>query len=363
MTMRDWNSSVRGGLQRDGAAPVLVVAPYVGEFGWELMNWQGRVRWEAQRGAWRRVLICAPSGRRELYDAGASACADDVQSTSMRLLPAETDDAPGEASEDHRIAADGRPMEPKCLEESARGRCVAACETAGEHEIADALRSSDSSRVRLLTPGFHGELWPATDRHQRFVSYRRPRAVALDVLLVPRTRSTATERNQPATWWDELADRLRERGLRVDRYAATLDEAIEQLSATRLAAGASTGGLHLASLCRCPHFVWGPGDERRWTRLRMTNQQRYETIWNPLGTPCRYEPCGWTPAIEAIERGIVRALEQIGLPRGAGARGSVSNSRWRAAWRVRRGLSRLMFAPVDSAVPWRLREFVRNSVV
>lgn len=345
------------------ARPALVVAPYVGEFGWELMTWQGRVRWEVLRGRWQRVLICVPSGREALYDLNAATSTDGALVADVRFVPVETADAPGEASEDHRIAADGQPLNGERVAEYVRARCVAACESVGEHEIAYALRIGDSTRVHFMTPGYQGELWPTTDRHQRFVSYRRSRAVTLDVLLVPRTRNTAKERNQPESWWTDLADRLRERGLRVDIYAPALDEAIEQLSATRLAAGASTGGLHLASLCRCPHFVWGPGDERRWTRLRMTNQQRYETIWNPLGTPCRYEPWGWAPSMEAAELGIVRTLEQIGLSLGAGAQRDATNSRWRAAWRVRRGLSRLMYAPADSAVPWRLREFVRNSVV
>lgn len=346
-----------------GSAPVLVVAPYIGEFGWELMNWQGRVRWEVSRGTWQRVLICVSRGRQALYEMSEASHDHGTAALNVRFVPVETADAPGEASEDHRISADGRPLDGNRLTDYVRSRCVAACETAAEQEIADALRKGESSRAHLLMPGFQGALWPATVRHQRFVSYRRPRAVTLDVLLVPRRRGTAVERNLPAAWWEDLAGRLRGRGLRVGSYASTLDEAIEQLSASRLAAGASTGGLHLASLCACPHFVWGTGDERRWTGLRMTNQQRYETLWNPLGTPCRYEPWGWAPAIDAVERGIVRALEQIGLSRDAGARRDATYSRWRAAWRVRRGLSRLMDMPADSVVPWRLREFVRNNVV
>lgn len=346
-----------------GSAPVLVVAPYIGEFGWELMNWQGRVRWEAARGKWQRVLICVSRGRQALYEMSEAPHTHGSAAPDVRFVPVETTDVPGEASEDYRISADGRPLDGNRLTDYVRARCVAACETVAEHELADALRTGDSSRAHLLTPGYQGELWPATDRHQRFVSYRRSRDLTLDVLLVPRRRGTAVERNLPADWWEDLAGRLRRRGLRIGSYASTLDDAMEQLSAARLAAGASTGGLHLASLCACPHFVWGPGDERRWTRLRMTNQQRYETLWNPLGTPCRYEPWGWAPAIEAVERGIVRALEQIGLSRGASARRDATSSRWRAAWRVRRSLSRLMYAPTDSAVPWRLREFVRNSVV
>lgn len=354
-------SIIRSGHGRAG--PALVVAPYIGEFGWELMNWQGRVRWEVSRGRWQRVLICTSRGRQALYEMDEHSCTHVLAAADACFVPVETTNAPGEASEDYRISEDGRPLANDCLTDYVRARCVAACETIAENEIADALRRGDSSRAQWLMPGFQGELWPTTDRHQRFVSYRRARDLTLDVLLVPRTRGTAVERNLPTDWWEDLAGRLRRRGLRVGSYASSLDEAMEQLSTTRLAAGASTGGLHLASLCQCPHFVWGPGEERRWTRLRMTNQQRYETLWNPLGTPCRYEPWGWVPAMEDAERGIVLALEEIGLAWGAGARGGVAGSRWRAAWRVRRGLSRLMYAPTDSVVPWRLREFVRNNVV
>ncbi len=354
-------SSIRSG--RGPAGPALVVAPYIGEFGWELMNWQGRVRWEVSRRRWQRVLMCTSRGQQALYEIGEPSCTHVSAAADVRFVPVETTDAPGEASEDHRISEDGRPLANDRLTDYVRARCVAACESIAESEIADALRRGDSTFAQWLMPGFQGELWPTTIRHQRFVSYRRARDLTLDVLLVPRTRGTAAERNLPVNWWEDLAERLRRRGLRVGSYTPSLDEALEQLSTTRLAAGASTGGLHLASLCQCPHFVWGPGDERRWTRLRMTNQQRYETLWNPMGTPCRYEPWGWAPAIEDAERGIVLALKEIGLVHDASARRDGSNSRWRAAWRVRRGLSRLMYAPTDSAVPWRLREFVRNNVI
>jgi hypothetical protein len=203
-------------------------------------------------------------------------------------------------------------------------------------------------------------MW-ATDRaHQLFSELRQSSRIETDILLIPRERSSAVERNQPAGWWEELAERMRRAGLIVELYSAPLNHAIQQLSRARLAVGASTGGLHLASLCRCPHLVWGSGADHCWTALRISNRQRYETIWNPFGTPCIYEECGWQPAAEYVFRKALDALESIGLPRGEAPRA------WslKPKWRIKRQLARLLDDRRGLLPwPWTFRQFVRNHVV
>lgn len=320
----------------------LVVAPYLGEFGWELMNWQGRIRRMVRGSDYDRVVICARPDRRVLY-------ADCDTEGQVLFCPIGGMELPGQANEDHRISADGAPIPPDELSECASVVAARACADARvDFEAAD-----------FFTPDYRGGLWSTREPQQCFVSLRRPGRIETDVILVARDRGIATERNQPETWWKELARRLERRGLRVECYQTPLDRAIRQLSTARLAAGASTGGLHLASLCGCPHYVWGSGAETRWTAMGITNRQRYETIWNPLGTPCRYDECGWQPTMEHVESGILGSLRDLALTR------AQSRTPWslRSGWRIRRQLARLLEAPSGSMWPWRVRQLVRNKLV
>lgn len=326
----------------DSVRRTLVISPYVGEFGWELMNWQGRARRLMADGRHERFIVCARPDRRALYSGSD-------RERPVLFCPIAGFELPGAANEDHRVDAEGRPIAAEILRDLVWNRVTDACRRAG-------IPLDDAE---ILTPDYRGGLWTTSDDQQLFGELRVACPLVTDVVLVPRERGFAGERNLPRSWWQDLAARLERRGLRVELYRMPLDEAIRQLSGARLAAGASTGGLHLASLCRCPHYVWGSGAECRWTRLGMTNRQRYETIWNPLGTPCRYDECGWQPALEHVERGILRSVDAIGLQKGS------RPTQWalRPGWRIRRGLSRLLEAPGDTVWPWRIRRLVREKLV
>ena len=321
----------------------LVAVPYLGEFGWELMNWQGRVRWLAVHGGYEQVIVCMSPDRQALY------AMPKIQDR-VAYCPASLLDLPGRANDDHRLDERGQPIGVEDLRTIAVSAARRAC----------AAAKLDVSDATFLTPDYRSGLWPTNNGHQIFAELHQRATIDIDVVLAPRQRSLAPERNQPAEWWEELAGRLRNRGLTVQIYAAWFTEAVRQLSRARLAAGASTGGLHLASLCRCPHYVWGSGPEARWTRLNITNRQRYETIWNPFGTPCRYDECGWRPTLEHVEAETLRFLESIGVNRGE------RRLAWsfKPQWRIKRRLARLLEpGPMRGIVPWRLRQLVQEKVV
>jgi hypothetical protein len=324
----------------------LIIPPYIGEFGWELMNWQGRVRREIARSPAERIVLGAPPDRHLLYANGCPAAHGDAR---LLFCPASIDDLPGAPNEDHRIRPDGSRFDPGELGEVVRLRTSDACRRYG----------IDVAGAEWLQPDYRGHVWAARSPAQQFQSLRRNERVSIDVVLVPRRRDVAAERNASDQWWAELARRLASIGLTVETFEGPLDRAIGLLSRARLAAGASTGGLHLACLCRCPHYVWGCGAERRWTGLGITNRQRYETLWNPLGTPCVYDECGWRPDMAHVIAGIRGALETIGLSAGA-----LRQHRWRARWHVRRQLTRCL-APARGrfAWPWRLQQLVRERLV
>ena len=220
--------------------------------------------------------------------------------------------------------------------------------------MSDVFRKVSSCEIESLYPPLDGRLWPTTDEWQIFSELRRPRPLATDIVLVDRQRSSAPERNLSESWWSELHEALTRKGLRVERYVHDVGSAIEQLSGTRLAIGGSTGGLHLASLCRCPHYVWGCNSSQRWTALRMSNRQRYQTFWNPLGTPVIYDECGWTPSVSHVVGQTLSALARIGLSREARPATSVK-------WRVKRGLARIV--QNNRSWPWKVRRLVHEALV
>ena len=320
----------------------LLVAPYLGEFGWELMNWQGRIRWLAAHGGYERIVVCATPDKHLLYH-------DTEHDARVLFLPVPRLDLAGNANEDHRVDDELRPLDVSVLMDMARQIVEQAADHAG----------IDFSEAQIVTPDYRGSLWPTTSGHQMFRSLRMSSpSIDCDVLLIPRGRSASSERNQSPAWWDELANLLESRGLKVGRYKACVDEDVRQISSARLAAGASTGGLHLASLCGCPHLVWGSDESQRWTKLGMSNRQRYETFWNPLGTACRYESCGWNPTPSHAAERICLALDEIGL------QGSPSSWAWslKPTWRIKRRLASLV-QPGRFSAPWRVRQLVMQKLV
>jgi len=321
----------------------LIVAPYVGEFGWELMNWQGRVRYLARRGGFEKIVVCARPDRRPLY-------VEPRTPGRIVFCPLPAVELPGRANDDHRVDDEGRALSPAKLRRVVEDMVSQAC-------VAVGICIDDSE---MLMPGYRSEIRPTTRAHQCITNLRLPCDLATDVVLIPRLRGLASERNRPESWWLKLGEQLRSRGLVVEAYEPRLDRAILQLSRARLAIGASTGGLHLASLCGCPHYVWGSGAECRWTSMQITNRQRYETVWNPLGTRCRYDECGWEPSMGHVVDQTRRALDEIGL-----ASGYRVNRRWiKPKWRVKRRLARVMeSSPQQSLWPWRLQELVRQRLV
>jgi len=319
-----------------------IIAPYIGEFGWEVMNWQARLRWMIRQRGDTEITIVAPPDRRSFFH--DLICNND----GVVFCPCRAPDMPGYASEDHRIDDSGKPIDRDELRQTliqfTRNACLQNGLPVDEAEI--------------LTPPLDGTLRPTRSACQAFVSLRRDVLVKFDVLLIPRSRALATERNQSAEWWDALAARLTDQGLHVSVMEPRLDRALEQLSSARLAVGASTGGLHLASLCGCPHYVWGPGDDQRWTAQRISNRQRYETVWNPLGTACRYDALGWRPEVTTVVAGVLMALKR--LP--ASDIVQTPTERWR--WRARRMLAKAIEpAPYATPLPWRVREYARMHLI
>lgn len=86
-----------------------------------------------------------------------------------------------------------------------------------------------------------------------------------------------------------------------DYRESSIGNVCHLLENANLCVGPSSGPMHLASLCSCPHLVWS--DKKRWNLgdRKGTNRERYETYWNPFNTPVTVvDSHGWNPPVELI---------------------------------------------------------------
>jgi len=288
MIFRDYLSWwLRPGFLRPGGRrrPTLFAGPWVGEFGWELMQWQGFVRQLSR--AYERVIVSCRKGNEALYQDFA---------TEFVLH-----DVRGEAN---------------C------GKLLSV-ENPEELQRVNALVPRDVDHLRPL--GHQ----PASRQEFRVFGQRRPE-LGSDVVIHPRQRGHGADRNWGAEQWERLLAKLGERGYQVaciglrrateelagtfrDLRDASLGETMDILASTRLALGPSSGPMHLASLCRTPHLVWT--DRERYAR-GLRNRDRYERAWNPHGTPVTViDDHGFEPPVERVLGEVDRLL---GQPAGAG---------------------------------------------
>jgi len=240
----------------------VLAGPFVGELGWELFCWQGRLRWMSRSGVPVYVL-CRP-GHEFLYRDFASFA-----------LPGGTQEGPYNRGIDvlpaNHLLVDYRP---------------------------------NWSDERLEKVGFNAQVFAEWPR----------RSSEFDVLIHARARADIRpECNWPAAKWDELAGRLGDLrigwiGTHAAAYAndrgqdwrgVGLDTTAEMIRAAKVVVGTSSGPMHLASLCRVPHVILS-GEE---------NRLRYERHWNPHHTRVEFVP-SWQPAVEDVERAVRSCLQE-----------------------------------------------------
>ncbi len=127
----------------------LIVVPYVGEFGWELMNWQGRVRHLARLDDFERVVVCAQPDRRPLY-------ADSRTPGRIVFCPLPAMELPGRANDDHRVDTEGHALSPAELKRAVQNLVSQACTTLG-------ISACESE---LFMPSYRSTIWPTTRNDQ-----------------------------------------------------------------------------------------------------------------------------------------------------------------------------------------------------
>jgi len=321
---------------------VLLTAPYVGEIGWELMSWQGRVRLAFHRGRFDRLVVLGAQGKSAFYD-----------DMPLDYVPVDLACVPGEACEDRRAVGPDRQLPTaEALHEIVRPAVDRKREQLGDQ----------ARHVEVFWPEYNGTIYSCDPRHQMFIPFHRPVACvppAPWVVLVQRSRGFGAV-NWPAEAWFELSERLADRGVHTSLYPNGSQAAIEAASHCDLAVGQSTGGLHLASLCGCPHVAWSVRGDYPHSRLQMTDRQRYQVFWNPLATPVLFHPVDAHPAPVQVENWVMTALARIGRRTGSPLRRFQFRQQWHVKdWIIRHVVECRSFRQW----PWPVQRFVRWELV
>ena len=146
------------------------------------------------------------------------------------------------------------------------------------------------------------------------------------VVLHARTRDHCRERNWRLAWWHMLARWLFGKGVErlvcigsptaaqvvegaCDMRAAGLQTQMDILASAWFAVGMSSGPMHLASLCGCPHVVWCGGAQGEWAATK----KRYEHTWNPFDTAVSANAYNsWQPEPGTVESWVSAFMEKLG---------------------------------------------------
>ncbi len=229
--------------------------PWVGEFGWELCWWNPMARYYAQQH--EHTTVAAPESSRYLYEfadtfipletqgitywEGKLKCDPPIVHTDFLLNP-ETEFAIHK-NEPDRISTKRiwRSLIPSC--------------TLYEADILCAFRPQKHIGSRKIA----GKEYPL-DKCQQLVNR-----------LIEQGLSVACF-GGPENYCPDGAKDLRGR---------LLEEQCSAIAAARCVVGPSSGPIHLATLCGCPHVTW-------IASVHHTLKQRYLKLWNPFGTPVKF---------------------------------------------------------------------------
>ena len=233
---------------------VLACGPFHGEFGYELMAWQARMR--ARSRSFDKTVVGCRETSKALYEDFA---------TEFRFVPYSIEACC------HRSTSKASGVEEE-LKRLGKGRM-------DFWERARPLRGGEFVKYGVCLPGHSG-------------------VVLIHARDTPKTHfgKSSLLRNWPKEKWDALLERFPDnvfmaigqlseslcpRGA-VDQRGNPLRGLMDLLASCRLLIGPQSGPTHLAALCGCRVLVW---TDREAGPRGMSNERRLLKIWNPLKTP------------------------------------------------------------------------------
>jgi ADP-heptose:LPS heptosyltransferase len=264
-------------------AEVLFAGPWVGEFGWELINWQPFLRKLSHR--YQKVIVCCRQGNEAMYE---------------------------------DFAHDFLFHDIKGIFE-----CNKALSIESPEEVERIYSTIPPKADHLPSIG-----WQPSKRKEFIKFGKTTSALGTDIIFHPRGRRYGLDRNWKREKWNVLIERLNRHGLQIgciglkdetldvvgnffDFRDSPLKKVMDLIASTQLVIGPSSGPMHLSSLCGSPHLVWT--DKERFARGK-TNRFKYEKWWNPFDTPAFVlDEYGFDPPVDPVEKNIIDLLSRHDL--------------------------------------------------
>lgn len=247
--------------------------PWVGEFGWELCWWNPMIRHYSKQ--YDHTTVAAPESSRYLYE---------FADTFIPLKTKGITYWEGELEGELPVVSANFHITP-------------------EHEFTRHRDEPDRVSAKRL--------W-------RSLAPKNPVKVA-DVLCAFRPEKHIRNRLIPGKEYplqkcQEVVNSLITKGLSVacfggienycpigahDMRCTSLEKLCSAIAGAKCVIGPSSGPIHLASLCECPHVTWIASPHH-------TLEQRYTRLWNPFSTPVRFVCHSRIPSHEEV---VEHALE------------------------------------------------------
>lgn len=255
---------------------VLYAGPWKGEFGWELCGWNPAVRSLAKR--YDRVVVASHAASEYLYE-----FADEfipLEAEGWSVCSGRLRGRPPAVAADHHLRPESVLRGVGALLDGEYPRQWRRLAAPGPPPAADILCAFRPPKKHISKP-----------QANESKSYPRGMCESLVATLMSHGLSVACFGGRD-NWWFEGS---------VDLRGRPLSEQCAALGAAMCAVGPSSGTMHLASLCGCPHVTWYT--PRTHPRLR----ERYERDWNPFGTPVRFLD-GKPPQPADVVDSVLRAV-------------------------------------------------------
>lgn len=260
----------------------LLAGPWVGEFGWELMVWQGYLRKIAKN--YERVYVFGPVGHEVLYRDFSfayfgnkiSGVKDCYFCTSKEQVAKENQVIERDFKGERLNPAMRLGKRPWTKEEQTFVRLGVAGEAGYEVSVLVHARAPIGKCPHHAWGLAHAAECVAALSGYSVASIGSPDGA----LYVPGTR---------------------------DLRGVSLETLTNYMAGARVVVGPSSGPMHLASLCGTPHVVWT--DDKVYSAIGATNRRRYEELWNPFGTACTVlDQQGWSPDCKSVVEAVRKFL-------------------------------------------------------
>lgn len=276
----------------------LFAGPWIGEFGWEVMAWQGYLR--AISSKYDQIVVCGPSGHAGMYEFANKYISFDASTLKANMWM-------------------NRPFEEKANKQIQM--------YIGPHEF------SNNGHIEWVNPT---KLWDeVVTEHKGMVVYGvgdqlfkpfKGDADGYDILYHARNRDDwdSSYRNwgpeHCASVLDELQDLKigcigrTDRAFHISGTADLRDIPLSKLTAimsnSKVFVGPISGPTHLATLCGLPQMTWA---------VKAEHEERVRKTWNPFNTRVEVIYSGsddvwknrisWTPTANDIISGIRKVLK------------------------------------------------------